>query len=151
MGVTCCSLGHEYGSNPTSTSTRRGNTVRAQFDLHRLGKHSSLFPGSQFRPPRQHVATKHNMDPYKSTRKEYTDKALSMPIPRDSTKEWENMVQILRTLYRLLAFHPAMATNINDTYMTPARTKNKVYFMWDFIGRTLVFRGPELCTYACFI
>ena len=91
------------------------------------------------------------MDPYKSTRKEYTDKALSMPIPRDSTKEWENMVQILRTLYRLLAFHPAMATNINDTYMTPARTKNKVYFMWDFIGRTLVFRGPELCTYACFI
>ena len=37
-----------------------------------------------------------------------------------------------------LAHHEAMAPNLNQTYMTPAADKNKVYFEWDFVGRTLV-------------
>ena len=31
-----------------------------------------------------------------------------------------------------------MTPNLQQTYMTPAASKNKVYFMWDFVGRTLV-------------
>ena len=30
-----------------------------------------------------------------------------------------------------------MEPNLDQTFMTPAASKNKVYFMWDFIGRTL--------------
>jgi hypothetical protein len=30
-----------------------------------------------------------------------------------------------------------MAPNIDQPFMTPAAYKNKIYFMWDFIGRTL--------------
>ncbi|KAF2097373.1 hypothetical protein NA57DRAFT_77630 [Rhizodiscina lignyota] len=29
-----------------------------------------------------------------------------------------------------------MAPNLQQTYMTPAYCKTKVYFMWDFVGRT---------------
>lgn len=32
-----------------------------------------------------------------------------------------------------------MEPNMNQTYMTPAASKNKGYFMWDFIGRTLSY------------
>ncbi|KAL8705488.1 MAG: hypothetical protein Q9201_001419 [Fulgogasparrea decipioides] len=30
-----------------------------------------------------------------------------------------------------------MAPNLHQTYMTPAKSKNKIYFQWDFVGRTL--------------
>jgi hypothetical protein len=33
--------------------------------------------------------------------------------------------------------HPAMRPNLKQTFSTPAKSKNKVYFMWDFILRTL--------------
>ena len=42
------------------------------------------------------------------------------------------------TLLNKLAYHPAMALNLQQTYMTPAASKNNVYLMWDFVGRTLV-------------
>ena len=30
-----------------------------------------------------------------------------------------------------------LTSYIDQTYSTPAASKNKVYFMWDFVGRTL--------------
>lgn len=30
-----------------------------------------------------------------------------------------------------------MAPNREQTFMTPAKKKTRVYFMWDFVGRTL--------------
>lgn len=30
-----------------------------------------------------------------------------------------------------------MKPNLQQTYMTPAASKIKVYFMWDFVGRTI--------------
>jgi hypothetical protein len=37
-----------------------------------------------------------------------------------------------------------MAPNRDQTFMTPAKKKTRVYFMWDFVGRTLgmLYRIP---------
>ena len=37
-----------------------------------------------------------------------------------------------------------MAPNREQTFMTPAKKKTRVYFMWDFVGRTLgmLYRIP---------
>ena len=47
------------------------------------------------------------------------------------------MVEKLRAVYRVLGAHPGMEPNLTQTFSTPANRKNKVYFMWDFVGRTL--------------
>lgn len=43
-----------------------------------------------------------------------------------------------------------MAPNLQQTYMTPAASKNKVYFMWDFVGRTFVSPLPVM-SFATFM
>jgi len=78
-----------------------------------------------------------SLNPNTSTREEYTRGLTTVPLPPKSTPAWLSMVTRLRTLLNKLAQHPAMAPNLQQTYMTPAADKNNVYFMWDFIGRTL--------------
>ncbi len=79
------------------------------------------------------------MDPHTSTREEYTNMLTSIPLPPvPLAPEWKELAERLRTLLDKLAHHPAMAPNLQQTYMTPAASKNNVYFMWDFVGRTLV-------------
>lgn len=41
-----------------------------------------------------------------------------------------------QALIKLLIEHPAMTPNLQQTFNTPANSKNKVYFMWDFVLRT---------------
>lgn len=79
------------------------------------------------------------MDPNTATREEFTTGLTSVPLPSVTlAPEWKELVERLRTLLDKLAHHPAMAPNLQQTYMTPAASKNNVYFMWDFVGRTLV-------------
>ena len=78
------------------------------------------------------------MDPNTSTREEFTTGLTSPELPSPAAEEWTDLAQKLRNLLDKLAHHPAMAPNLQQTYMTPAAAKNKVYFVWDFVGRTLV-------------
>lgn len=78
------------------------------------------------------------MDPHTNTREEFTNHITSKPIPDSAAKDWKELVSKLQVLTKKLAEHPAMAPNLQQTYMTPASSKNKVYSMWDFVGRTLV-------------
>lgn len=75
------------------------------------------------------------LDYNKATREEFTRRLLSLP-DRSNQPKWSAYRTSLNKILDLLAHHPAMAPNINQTYMTPANSKNKVYFMWDFVGRT---------------
>ncbi|KAK3724506.1 hypothetical protein LTR37_001130 [Vermiconidia calcicola] len=79
------------------------------------------------------------MDPYKATREQFTEGLLNTPIPDNATNEWKKLVTHLKHLQRLLAYHSAMKDtgNLAQVYMVPAISKNKVYFMWDFVDRTL--------------
>ncbi|KAL9609775.1 MAG: hypothetical protein Q9167_005487 [Letrouitia subvulpina] len=62
---------------------------------------------------------------------------LSAPVPDFADKEWADEVTKTKSLLEKLTFHEAMQPNLQQTYMTPAASKNRVYFMWDFVGRTL--------------
>ena len=77
-------------------------------------------------------------NPYTSTREEFTRALTDGPMPEGPTSDWKSSRQNLCDMLKALAHHPAMAPNLPQTYMTPAASKNKVYFMWDFVGRTLV-------------
>lgn len=43
----------------------------------------------------------------------------------------------LRDLTRDLADHEVMKPDINDPYIKPANHKAKVYYVWNFMGRTV--------------
>ncbi|TKA78483.1 hypothetical protein B0A49_01473 [Cryomyces minteri] len=77
------------------------------------------------------------MDPNTSTREQFTQYLLSQPIPSHAAPVWREVVENLKALLDKLAHHPAMSPNLQQTYMTPAASKNRVYFVWDFVGRTL--------------
>ncbi|KAL6718314.1 hypothetical protein ACLMJK_004403 [Lecanora helva] len=78
------------------------------------------------------------MDPNTNTREQFTQKILSAPSPPASASpSWTALATQLRALLEKLLYHDAMKRNLQQTYMTPARDKNMVYFMWDFVGRTV--------------
>ncbi|KAL8953164.1 MAG: hypothetical protein Q9222_000985 [Ikaeria aurantiellina] len=77
------------------------------------------------------------MDYSTITRLELTNNQVQRELPTPASPEWTSLATKTRTLLEKLAHHPAMAPNLQQTYMTPAASKNKVYFMWDFVGRTL--------------
>lgn len=78
------------------------------------------------------------MDPTTSTRLAFTTQLTTAPIPPSAAPAYAKLASDLKCLLDKLAYHPAMAENLQQTYMTPAASKNNVYFMWDFVGRTLV-------------
>ena len=78
------------------------------------------------------------MDPHTTTREQFSASLVFHPIPANATQEWKEIAQVLQKLHERLAHHEVMAPNLQQTYMTPANSKNTVYFMWDFVGRTLV-------------
>ncbi|CZT14203.1 uncharacterized protein RCC_00177 [Ramularia collo-cygni] len=76
-------------------------------------------------------------DPNTTTREVFTSNITSVPVPSDASSNWRFFAETSKSLLDKLAHHSAMAPNLQQTYMTPAASKNKVYFMWDFVGRTL--------------
>lgn len=84
------------------------------------------------------------LNPNTSTREAFTSNITGVTIPSNASEEWKFYAENGQALLDKLAHHDAMAPNLQQTYMTPAASKNKVYFMWDFVGRTLV--SPNMCT-----
>ncbi|KAF2429324.1 hypothetical protein EJ08DRAFT_650537 [Tothia fuscella] len=78
-------------------------------------------------------------DPYTTNRRDFTAALLNHPTAQNATPAYAKIHNDSKALLRLLINHKAIEPNINQTFMTPAASKNKVYFMWDFIGRTLGF------------
>ena len=78
------------------------------------------------------------MNPNTQTREPFTNNIISLETPSFANPEWLETASVLRDLLQKLAHHPAMEPNLQQTFMTPAASKNKVYFMWDFVGRTMV-------------
>src|SRR5438034_11275175 len=78
------------------------------------------------------------MDPNTSTRQRFTDAILAQACPDNAAPAWRGLFTKLQALLRALAEHPAMQPNMQQAFMTPAASKNSVYFCWDFVGRTLV-------------
>ena len=78
------------------------------------------------------------MDPNTSTRLEHTNQLIYGSVQDDASPKYAKLVDNHKALLDALAHHEAMAPNLYQTYTTPAANKNKVYFEWDFVGRTLV-------------
>ena len=79
------------------------------------------------------------VDPNTTTREAFTQNILDIQIPSDALQEWADAVRHQQGLYKALYDHEAMAPNRQQTFMTPAKQKSAVYFLWDFVGRTLQF------------
>jgi len=75
-------------------------------------------------------------NPHTTTREAYTEALVGDAVPTNASPKFAKLFNSLNDLYSKLAHHPAMAPNLQQTFMTPANSKNKVYFMWDFVGRT---------------
>ena len=67
--------------------------------------------------------------PETSSRQEFTQYYLDKPLPPNAADKYKHIWETLNKLLKLLIEHPAMAQNKDQTYMTPAASKNKVYFM----------------------
>jgi hypothetical protein len=75
-------------------------------------------------------------DTNKTTRLDFTDFFLRFQPAPDAHPAYKHLFVTHQQLAKLLIEHPAMAPNLQQTFATPANSKNKVYFMWDFILRT---------------
>lgn len=88
------------------------------------------------------------MDPYKNTRREFANGMNdTFSIPADAAQAWKKYGENLKQLTYKLAFHDAMKPNIDQTYMTPAASKNKVYFMWVSVPCGSEFRARAINRY----
>lgn len=67
------------------------------------------------------------VDPYTATREQFTTNLLAFPIPDDAAQLWKDQAANLKDLVSKLTYHEAMAPNLQQTYMTPATSKNKIY------------------------
>ncbi|ORY08768.1 hypothetical protein BCR34DRAFT_603293 [Clohesyomyces aquaticus] len=69
-------------------------------------------------------------------RTDFTDFFLRFQPAEDAHIAYKNLFLAHQKLIKLLIDHPAMRPNLEQTFNTPANSKNKVYFMWDFLLRT---------------
>lgn len=72
----------------------------------------------------------------RTTRIDFTDFFLRFRPDPDAHPYYLHLFTTHQRLADLLIKHPAMIPNLQQTFSTPANSKNKVYFMWDFILRT---------------
>lgn len=80
-----------------------------------------------------------DMDPHICKRRDYTPglATATLPLRGAMSGKWAGFAILLRELYTRPRNHPATGPNLDQTFDTPANSKNSVYFMWDFVGRTL--------------
>jgi len=81
--------------------------------------------------PAQHSATDHaiDMNPQTTTRQVWTDTLTSPTPPSDAHAKWAAMLTASQNLMKALFDHLAMEPNRQQTFGTPANSKNSVYFM----------------------
>lgn len=70
------------------------------------------------------------MNPHSATREQFTVHLTSLPCPEDAHKDYKHLFVSLQKLLDLLAHHEAMRPNLQQTFMTSAASKNKIYFMY---------------------
>ena len=83
-------------------------------------------------------ATGQYLSPNTSTtpRIDFTDFFLRFQPAADAHPTYKHLFLAHQELAKLLIEHPAMALNLQQTFSTPANSKNKIYFTWDFVLRT---------------
>jgi hypothetical protein len=79
-----------------------------------------------------------------TTRTDFTDFFLRFRPAEDAHPHYLHYFTVSQDLARLLINHPAMEPNRQQTFATKANSKNKVYFMWDFILRTFQFLAAKV-------
>jgi hypothetical protein len=86
-------------------------------------------------------ATREYMSPdtTTTTRVDFTDFFMRFQHAPDAHPVYKHLFVTHQQLAKLLIEHPAMQPNLQQTFSTPANSKNKVYFMWDFVLRTFQF------------
>jgi hypothetical protein len=75
-------------------------------------------------------------DPNTTSRIDFTDFFMRFQHAPDAHPLYKHFFVTHQQLAKLLIEHPAMQPNLQQTFSTPANSKNKVYFMWDFVLRT---------------
>jgi len=75
-------------------------------------------------------------DTKRTTRSDFTDFFLRFQPAPNAHPAYKHLFLTHQHLAKLLIEHPAMVPNLQQTFATPANSKNKVYFMWDFVLRT---------------
>ena len=90
-------------------------------------------------------------DPQRNTREDFTSQLLAPPLRDFAKPKWKDLASKLRNLLQKIAYHDAMKPNLQQTYMTPAASKNSIYFMSDYVGRTIVpsIRETKLIINLC--
>jgi hypothetical protein len=78
-------------------------------------------------------------DPNTTSRRGYTTALIDRAIPSNAAPEYRRRVTQHKELVQALFDDAAMEPNREQTFMTPANSKNRVYFMWDFCQRNLSF------------
>jgi hypothetical protein len=71
-----------------------------------------------------------------TTRIDFTEFFMRFQHAPDAHPMYKHVFVTHQQLAKLLIEHPAMRPNLQQTFSTPANSKNKVYFMWDFVLRT---------------
>jgi len=71
-----------------------------------------------------------------TTRTNFTNFFLRFRHAEDAHTDYKHLFLTQQKLIKLLVDHPAMQPNLEQTFSTPANSKNKVYFQWDFVLRT---------------
>jgi hypothetical protein len=77
------------------------------------------------------------LDPATTTRQAWTDNLTNATIPSNAKPTFRKLASGLQEVMRLFIQHEAMSQNKSQTFNTPAASKNEIYFMWDFVQRTL--------------
>jgi uncharacterized protein (DUF952 family) len=75
-------------------------------------------------------------DPSQTTRIDFTDFFIHFQHAPDAHPTYKHLFVTHQQLAKLLIEHPAMQPNLQQTFSTPANSKNKVYLMRDFVLRT---------------
>jgi hypothetical protein len=71
-----------------------------------------------------------------TNRLDFTAFFLRFAYAADAHPAYVHLFTTHQHLFALLSTHPAMVPNLQQIFSTPANSKNKVYFMWDFLLRT---------------
>lgn len=75
-------------------------------------------------------------NPETTKRGDFTEFFLQRQCPEEADPKYKHMFLIHQNLARMLINDRAMDPNREQTFSTPANSKNKIYMVWDFILRT---------------
>jgi hypothetical protein len=76
-------------------------------------------------------------NPATTTRTDFTKFFLNFSAAPDAHELYKHLFDVHQNLIRLLVEDPAMRPNLEQTFSTPANSKNKVYFYVS--GRALIY------------